>query len=103
MAKSTEESAAECSLHCKIEDNDEYSLEGKLAGQGLDLAYFSVLLLLPKTLPAACFLGMLFQRLCRKSLPKGEFYFSNIPNLNTNFVNHFFKPASRNLAEFSDM
>lgn len=37
MAKNTEESAAECSLHCKIEDNDEYFLEGKLAGQGLDL------------------------------------------------------------------
>lgn len=44
------------------------------------------------------FLGMLFQRLCQKRLLKGKFYFSEIPYSNTNFVNHFLKPASRNLA-----
>jgi len=90
MAKNTKESAAECPLHCKIEDNDECFLEGKLAGQGLDLAHFSFVA--AGAQDGACrpvFLGMLFQRLCQKRLPKGKISFSEIPHSNSSFVNHF--------------
>lgn len=75
MAKNTEESAAECSLRCKIEDNDDYFLEGKLAGQALDLAQFSFLLLpLPRSVPAGLFSwGCSFRDCAKRGCPKASF------------------------------